>query len=453
VNRGPTGGESGGGTGCTSGHVATLTSLYTLHARQCKRNQFVKYLCVNPEQSELPAHPDLPSACDTRRALLTLLGTIAVLLLLVGISAAISARLLACLIVALALGVRLDLYATGSLYGSADLWAADIITAVLIFLAMIVFLAFPPNQSQGGAASWERRLATVGVVVAVPVGLVGVVQLAAPSSPRTATAPACAGAPVAGGAFLATTPATGLNARSGPDTTYPQVQRFAANCTLSFDGYCIGEPVSDLLITNYPDQRWLILHRPWQSWPWENMPWGKPSYAFVAAGQVQSQSAESELGTRPAQTCGRLGGWKPPTPIALKTRLSHGVVSIRASSERAEIIGLSILSDHPLKDGTDAVVALTEPAELTHEAGTITATWNVEAVTVPAVGQPATFTLLASACLGPAVADLEGYATRAFTWNGKSLSESPSEPGSLTQAQLLHLQTAACHVAPPKPSP
>lgn len=137
--------------------------------------------------------------------MLTLLCTIAALILLIVIFAAIGARWLACLMVVLALGVRLDLYATGSLYSSTDIWAADVITAVLVFLAMTIFLAFPKKPS-GTEGSWERRLATVGVVIAVPVGLVGVVQLAAPNGPRTATAPACAGAPVAGGAFLATTP-------------------------------------------------------------------------------------------------------------------------------------------------------------------------------------------------------------------------------------------------------
>jgi hypothetical protein len=249
----------------------------------------------------------------------------------------------------------------------------------------------PPDTeaSSDEGASWERRLATAGVAIAVPVGLIGAVQLAAPSTPNAASAPACSGASLAGGVFLATTLETGVNARSGPDTTYPQVQRFAANCTLSFDGYCIGEPVNDLTITAYADQRWLILHRPWEAWPWDHMPWGDPSYAFVAAGTVQSQSAENELGEGPSKTCGRLGGWKAPSPVVLTTSIRHGVISIRASSEGAEIIGLSIMSSQALKNGSDPIFALTESApDLTHRTGSITASWNAQAYTGPRRGAP-----------------------------------------------------------------
>lgn len=381
--------------------------------------------------------------------MLTLVFTIAALIIVIGVAAAISARLLACLLAGLALGIRLDLYATGSLYSPTDVWAADVVVAVVVFLAMIIFLAFPKGQYQHPKASWERRLATVGVAIAVPVGLVGVVQLAAPNTLHSAAAPACAGAPITGGKFLATTPSSGLNARSGPDTTYPQVQRFAANCTLAFDGYCIGEPVNDLRTTEYPDQRWLILHRPWQSWPWKKMPWGDPPYALVAAGTVQSQSAESDLGERPEQACSRLGGWKAPSPISLKTSISEGVVVIRAFSEQAEIIGLSIASSQPLKNGSDSVFPLTEPApKLTHGTGIITAAWNAQAATGPAVGRPATFTLLASVCLGPAVADLGNYAIQQFSWSGAAMSALSSRPSSLTRAQKLYLQTAACRIAP-----
>jgi hypothetical protein len=381
--------------------------------------------------------------------MLTLICGLVGLAIILAVARGLGARVFACVVIMLALGVRLDLFAAGSLYSSTDVWAADVITAVLVFVAMTVFLGHASTSS--ARVSWERRLTTAGVAIAVPVGLIGAVQLAAPNTPRTATAPACSGASVADGAFLATTPETGVNARSGPDTTYPQVQRFAANCTLSFDGYCIGEPVNDLRTTEYPDQRWLILHRPWETWPWDHMPWGDPPYAFVAAGTVQSQSAEGELGERPNKMCSHLGGWKPPTSVVLTTSIKQGVITISASSEGAEIIGVSVMSSQTLKDGSDSVFQLTEPApDLTHGTGSITATWNAQAVTGPAVGRPATFTLLASVCLGPAVADLESYAIRQFDWNGKVITAGPSKMKSLlpTRSQRLHLQAAACRIAP-----
>jgi hypothetical protein len=384
--------------------------------------------------------------------------TIAALAVLIALSARVGARFLACVIIALALTIRFDLFATGSLYSSTDLWTADAITASLVFLGMTVVLAhsrIPPANASShpkippANASWERRLAAVGIAIAVPVGLVGAVQLAAPRTPRAAATPACAGASVAGGAFLATTPSTGINARSGPDTSYPQVQRFAANCTLAFEGYCIGEPTQDLVLKEFPDQRWLILHRPWQTWPWEDTPWGNPSYSFVAAGEVQSQSAESELGEAPNKACSHLGGWNPPAHVTLEPTLSHGVVDIRAFSKKAEIIGISIMSSKPLKDGSDPIFPLTSPTPtLTDETGSITATWNAQTVTGPAIDHGATLTLMASVCLGPAVADPGNYETRQFIWDGKVITPAPGRSVSIPNADVRRLQTSACRIAP-----
>jgi hypothetical protein len=274
-------------------------------------------------------------------------------------------------------------------------------------------------------------------------------------TPHTATAPACAGASVAGGAFLATTPAKGINARSGPDTNYPQVQRFAGNCTLSFDGYCIGEPADDITLTAYPDQRWLILHRPWQSWPWRHMPWGDPPYAFMAAGDVQSQSAESKLGSAPDKACPRLGGWRAPSRVSLTATLTTGVVGIRATAPGAEIIGLSIMSSQPPANGGDAIFPLTNPApKRTDASGSITATWNAQTITGPAIGHPATLTLVASACLGPAVPDPGNYILKQFSWNGTIVTPTTTLP-KLTKSTAQRAQAAACRIAPdyPKASP
>ena len=351
----------------------------------------------------------------------------------------------------LAFGARLDLFLTGSLYSQSAVLASDAILAALGFWMATAIAARLLKSS-----SWDARLVAVGAAIGIPAALIGLVELVAPVTPATATSPACDGASVAGAPFLATTPPGGVNARSGPDTTYPQVQRFAGNCTLAFDGYCVGEPTDDLVTKEYPDQRWLILHRPWQSWPWDHMSWGNPAYTFIAAGKVQSQSPENALGTNPAKVCSRLGGWEPPRHVALAATIAKGVASIQANAAGAEIIGLSIMSSQQPTIGTDAIFPLTNPApKRTDAAGAITATWNAETVTGPAIGRPATLTLLASVCLGPAVADPGNYAIWQVIWNGKMIAQAATAPHSVTQAEAQRLQTTACRIAPdyPKSSP
>jgi hypothetical protein len=342
----------------------------------------------------------------------------------------------------LAFAARLDLFLTGSLYSAGAALASDVILAALgIWLAACV-------AARNLATSWDNRLVTIAAVIGIPAATIGVVELVAPVTPATATAPVCAGAALAGGSFFATTPSTGVNARSGPDTTYQQVQRFAANCTLSFDGYCVGEPVNDIRTTEYPDQRWLILHRPWQSWPWDDL-WSSSSYTFIAAGTLQSQSAESKLGEGPQKVCSQHGGWTSPSPIALSTKLKNGVVAIRAASKGAEIIGLSIMANHALADGSDPIFPLTEAVPLlTHGTGAVTATWDAQTTTGPAAGGPATFTLLASVCLGPAVADSSNETAHSFAWDGRHVTELAASKTQLTSEQRQHLQTAACRIAP-----
>jgi hypothetical protein len=358
---------------------------------------------------------------------------------------------LAIAIVAIAIVARADLFAVGNLFSSTAVWAADVVTAVLLFLAITLVLARPKDSATAdakGRGSWESRLAATGVAVAVPVGLIGAVQLAYPVTPHPASAPACAGASVAGGTFLATTPSTGINARSGPDTSYPQVSRFGANCTLSFDGYCIGEPTDDLVVKERPDQRWLILHQAWKTWPWRHMWWHHEDYEFVAAGKIQSQTQESVLGSRPDPICSTHGGWKLPKQLTLTTTLTKGVVTAHASALGSELIGVSVLSSRPPENGSSSIRSVTTPTpEPTDASSSITATWKAEAGTGKVVGpHSAIFTLVASACLAPAVPATDNYAVRRFAWDGRTIS--PLSDNSSNIPYKERLLEEACRVGP-----
>lgn len=136
--------------------------------------------------------------------------------------------------------------------------------------------------------------------------------------------------------------------------------------------------------------------------------------------------------------------------------IANGVVVIRATAVGAEIIGLSIMSSQKPLDGSDAFLPLTNPApKRTDSSGSISARWNAQTVTGPAVGGAATLTLLASVCLGPAVADLGNYEILQFPWNGKAVASLPPTPHAITQADAQRLQTTACRIAPdyPKATP
>src|SRR3712207_4207154 len=121
----------------------------------------------------------------------------------------------------------------------------------------------------------------------LPVATFSLVQLLSPAVPAEAGGPPCDGAPVSGSAFQAKTGELGLNARSGPGTTFAPARRFDASCVIGVGGYCVGEGVNDVAVP-LPDVRWLRLHR---------------TEVYVSAGLVFPLSAESELGAAPLEDC------------------------------------------------------------------------------------------------------------------------------------------------------
>jgi hypothetical protein len=357
---------------------------------------------------------------------------------------------IATVVLILVLLLRVELFSTGSLYTHDETWAADLIVAVLALWTALSWTA-----RAFGRVRWDQRIAIVAGVLALPAAAVGVSRSLAPTTPDPAAAPACLGASVAGGRFRATTPAGGINARSGPDTSYPQDARFAGDCTLSFDGYCVGEPTDDLVVKNDPDQRWLILHRPWRSSLLRWLPWAQSPLRFVAAGKVQSQTAESLLGRAPAKSCAGHGGWQAPGRITTATRGTRAV-TINAKASGAQLIGLSLYAS-PAPAASGNVVPLTSPVpKRTSATGAISADWNAGTVTGPAIGnRAAEIVLMASVCLAPAVPDPDDYALMGFAWNGRHIARSQATGSRLRTPELSRMQTTACRVAPdyPKAAP
>jgi hypothetical protein len=212
-----------------------------------------------------------------------------------------------------AVAVRYSLFSAGVLYGQAAAKMASLTVAGVIVLAgafpLWVMRRTAAHDADGGEHGTAARRGTAGprepvvAVLTVVLGLAttayGVSELLAPNTPVAASAAACSGAPVYGARYFALTQDVGASARGGVGRDFRQTNRYGANCTLGFDGYCIGAPETDFKL-NTPDQRWLIVHN---------------RAEVIAAGVVLGQSAESKLGARPHAKCAALGGLPQPDRV------------------------------------------------------------------------------------------------------------------------------------------
>jgi hypothetical protein len=201
-------------------------------------------------------------------------------------------------IAVIAVTIRYFLFSRGVLYGQdAAKMASLTVAGVIVFAGALPLRVLRADTAAGSAND------SVFVVVAAALGLAtaayGVSEILAPNTPVAASAPACAGVPVYGSKYYALTPQLGANARQGGGRAFAQTHRYAGNCTLGFDGYCIGPAEPDIFL-HTPDQRWLIVHH---------------RDEVISAGVVQAQSAESQLGERPDKRCSKLGGLPQPERV------------------------------------------------------------------------------------------------------------------------------------------
>lgn len=235
---------------------------------------------------------------------------------------------------------RYALFSKGILYGEAASKMASLGVAGIIIVSGWLPLRMLRGRNSTDDAPRESIAATLAVVLGLALTGYAVSELLAPNTPIAAAAPACSGTPVYGAEFFAKTQANGVNARSGPGVEYPQLNRYGGNCTLGFDGYCIGRSVPDFILGT-PDQRWLIVH---------------DRDEMVAAGVVLSESAESALGTHPSPKCKELGGLPQPTDISqFSYNASNG--QIQATAPGAVAIGYG-MATAPSLDRDYQVVAL-----------------------------------------------------------------------------------------------
>ncbi len=224
--------------------------------------------------------------------------------------------------------VRVILFSRGILYGESTAKMASLAVAAIVVTAGAVIMKI--LQSGRTASGTEQSAGSIASSLATLIGLAltaySAAELLAPNTPVAASAPACPGTPVYGARFFAQTTDLGVNARSGPGRVYAPVSRYASNCTLGFDGYCIGsiEPDSRL---KTPDDRWLIVH-------------GR-SGQLISSAVVLSQSPERDLGQNPSGLCRQLGGL--PLPQTIQDFVYNGREStLSASASGAAAVGYAI---------------------------------------------------------------------------------------------------------------
>lgn len=201
------------------------------------------------------------------------------------------------LIAAIGISVRWWLFSTGVLYGDAAAKMASLAVAGLVIGAGAVSLLLLHGRTSG--ASRESIAAVLSGAIGVATAAYGAGELLAPNTPVAASAAACKGAPVYGARFFARTIDIGANSRQGAGRNFAQANRYAGNCTLGFDGYCIGPAEPDFTLKT-PDQRWLIVHN---------------RDEVIASAVVLSQTREADLGSKPSPKCAKLGGRPQPTTI------------------------------------------------------------------------------------------------------------------------------------------
>lgn len=334
--------------------------------------------------------------------------------------------------------IRYVLFSNGTLYTPQEAqWSNWMVASGAILIAVIAV------RSQIGATTADR-VALLSGLAAVVAGVIGVGSLLAPTTPRDATAPACVGAAVAGGEFLATTVGNGANARGGPDESYRQMRRFAAGCTLSFDAYCVGQPEKDLIfgeerLGGLEDQRWLILHRSTLG----TLLLGREDThpMFVASGVVQSQSAESELGDLPAKKCNKYGGWKSPGQVTSVARVARdGSIHLKAQADNAILIGFSVV-DVGRVGGNDIHRLSTEdhPQRVT---GGGAAAAKIEGADAVAPSGPTL--VVTAACLAPNVEIPDNYAVWKISDAGHGTLVVKQSKDGLADEQRSRALTAAC---------
>lgn len=321
--------------------------------------------------------------------------------------------------------VRVILFSQGVLYGeSAAKMASLAVAAIVVTVGAVVM-----KIHQSGRAAKAKPEDDAGSTVSSIAALLGLAlaaysaaELVAPNTPVAASAPACPGAPVYGAGFFAQTTGLGANARSGPGRQYAQVNRYAANCTLGFDGYCIGSVEVDSRLKT-PDDRWLIVH--------------DRHNQVISSAVVLDQSPLRNLGQTPSPACKRLGGRPQPHSVQnLAYNTTDSTLSAKAPDAAA--VGYAVAAP---ASGTPSYL----PIGLGTSPPTFKVSWNPRSALNQIQGAPgnAVIWVGAAVCLADTVPVTRSFsALRLTIHKGAVTGQTPA--ADVPPAIQAHLAQLAC---------
>lgn len=347
-----------------------------------------------------------------------------VILLLTAINAAVDPPLLArCVVCGVAaVAVRLTLVGLGYVSGTTRVRLLDLTVASIFLIAAVA-----ARRYLGSTATAEQRVSILAGALALPVAAFALLQLVVPTTPPQAGGAACAGAPVAGSDYQAKTGQYGLNARTGPGTTFEPAGRFDAGCIVGIDGYCVGEGVVDISVP-LPDVRWFRIRH---------------SESYVSAGTLFALSPASTLGDAPEADC-PLGLPDPSLQAAVGIAANgDGTLGLSAVPNNTNLVGFGLYYEGT-GGQSELIDQLGIAPKLTNSSGVVTATMSLAGVQATA---PTTqfVTLAVVPCLAatvPSHADAQLFHIELATG-----AVAPLDAGSRDE-QLPRLRQAACRTDP-----
>lgn len=350
-------------------------------------------------------------------------------------------------------GLRLSLVWFGLLYGTGKIVTADVIISIGLLLLLTLLRSGNTGNAAAGASaggSWSERVGVVALVLGIPALIASVLNLLAPPTPQGVSAGACVGTQTYHTAYLGVTIGPlGDYARSGPGLSFAQTDRLDKDCTVGFDGYCIGDPVDDPYAKGWVDTRWLRVSRHSRQ-PWKEiahlLSGEPPDDRFVTVAYIAPKSPDRALGYLGPDAC--RGGRPQPGRASLSASApaTSGAITFTAQAAEAERIGLAIdLPSAAVSQGSAIRKVESAPTDVS---GTVGITWQagttLSSLTAKRTG-PITVTVLAVPCLGPvAPADADAAATLTYRVATDGTLSQTAKPPTPAPDVIDALRRAAC---------
>lgn len=152
-------------------------------------------------------------------------------------------------------GPRL-LVTSGRVWRASQVALLPALTLSAVILAAVFGLVGYARTHPKGSSS--DQLASIAAAVAVVVAVTTLSEATSNAPLPVGAVAGCQGVQVHHVPFLAETPDTGANARSGPTDLSSQLQRLGESCSVGILGYCRGVPLYDLPVP-VRDARWYVL--------------------------------------------------------------------------------------------------------------------------------------------------------------------------------------------------